>query len=185
MLWQNLSTASLLSVAIATLPAAPVLAQTMTAPEPQQGAMDTECRLVNINRGGLNVRQEPSLGSPVVAVLADGADVAIVNRGSEGWVPITAPVNGFVAARYLAYCGGVGGPANPVVPNECREVDATSGLNVRERPSIQSRVVGVLANERTVNVGDRTTDGWVAVQSPLQGYVYGAYLDTCTLNQAN
>ncbi|MBE9182493.1 SH3 domain-containing protein [Oculatella sp. LEGE 06141] len=173
-------------MAITALPGLPAFAQETTFPnatEAPTAQTVEECRIVNIDSGGLNVRQQPSLTSSIVGVLADGADVSIENQGYNGWVPITQPFNGFVAAEYLTFCGGIGGPAP--IPDNCREVDASAGLNVRQSPSTNSAVIDVLADSRTVNIANRGTGGWVPLESPVQGYVYGAYLNYCSPAQAD
>ena len=61
------------------------------------------CREVS-RRGGLYVRQEPLSNSNVVGVVPNGRNVTIENRGANGWVPISAPLQGYVSATYLTYC---------------------------------------------------------------------------------
>lgn len=186
--WQKI-TAPLLSLGMTTLIGLPAIAQTATSATAERRTLiaqiaptEGECRLVTIDTGGLNVRQQPSIFSSVVGVLADGADVTIESLGENGWVPISEPLNGFVAAEHLTSCGGVGG-ATPI-PDDCREIDAVNGLNIRREPSRDSAVVDALANGRTINITEERSDGWVGINSPLQGYVYGDYLDYCSAAQA-
>ena len=61
------------------------------------------CRQV-VATDGLNVRQSPSSSSPIVGSVANMQRVTIVNRGSKGWVPISAPVKGYVSVNYLKSC---------------------------------------------------------------------------------
>ncbi|HEY9852276.1 MAG TPA: SH3 domain-containing protein [Leptolyngbyaceae cyanobacterium] len=61
------------------------------------------CRRVNTKGGRLYVRSSP--GGRIVGALRDGTYVRIINRGSNGWVPVAAPVRGYVSGRYLTYCG--------------------------------------------------------------------------------
>lgn len=62
----------------------------------------TNCRRVNTKGGRLFVRSSPN--GRIVGALRDGDYVRIINRGANGWVPVAAPVNGYVYARYLTYC---------------------------------------------------------------------------------
>ena len=71
-------------------------------PNPTSMTGDT-CRQV-VATDGLNIRQSASASSPIVGSVANMQRVTIVNRGSKGWVPISAPVNGYVAVNYLKYC---------------------------------------------------------------------------------
>ncbi|MEB3830765.1 SH3 domain-containing protein [Phormidium sp. CCY1219] len=73
-----------------------------SAPEPGPIASGG-CREVDAY-GGLNVRQRPSVGSDVVTTLSNSQQVEIEGRGSDGWVEVDAPVDGYVAGEYLNYC---------------------------------------------------------------------------------
>ncbi|HIK31743.1 MAG TPA: SH3 domain-containing protein [Oscillatoriales cyanobacterium M59_W2019_021] len=61
------------------------------------------CRRVAAKEG-MPVRQNPSLNSAVLGSLIDGQEITIVNRGSNGWVPISSPINGYVLAVGLVMC---------------------------------------------------------------------------------
>jgi uncharacterized protein YgiM (DUF1202 family) len=63
----------------------------------------SNCRSVN-GMLGANIREKPSLNSPVLRILNYGDVTNIVNRGSKGWVKISAPINGYIAASSLGYC---------------------------------------------------------------------------------
>ena len=133
------------------------------------------CRRVS-RIGGINVRQQPSVNSRIVARVGNGFNVAIRNLGDNGWVKIAAPVNGYVAANYLTYCAS----APPSPKNVCRKVTATGGLNVRRQPSINSRIVGRVANRRNVTIRNLGDNGWVKISAPLNGYVATNYLRYCS-----
>lgn len=60
------------------------------------------CRRVVSRATPLNVRSTP--GGRIIGKLRNGTRVTIVNRGRNGWVPISAPMRGYVSSRYLAYC---------------------------------------------------------------------------------
>ena len=69
----------------------------------QESPPPKNCRAVSA-RGGLYVQQEPSSNSNVIGVVPNGRNVTIENRGANGWVPISAPLQGYVSATYLTYC---------------------------------------------------------------------------------
>ncbi len=72
--------------------------------EYQLAADSSMCRVV-ISSKGLIVRSSPGVNSNnVIKTLPYHQQVTIVNRGKSGWVPISSPVNGYVAARYLRRC---------------------------------------------------------------------------------
>ncbi len=60
------------------------------------------CRRVVTKGTPLNVRSTP--GGRIIGKLRNGTRVTIVNRGANGWVPISAPMRGYVSSRYLTYC---------------------------------------------------------------------------------
>lgn len=61
------------------------------------------CRQI-LSREGVSIRKEASTESVILGSLANGQKVTIINRGANGWVPISAPVNGFVSSSVLIYC---------------------------------------------------------------------------------
>ncbi|WP_226587993.1 SH3 domain-containing protein [Microseira wollei] len=52
----------------------------------------------------MNVHQAPSTDGESVGVVANGRRVTIANLGTDGWVPITVPLRGYVQSENLAYC---------------------------------------------------------------------------------
>ncbi|AFY81112.1 SH3 domain-containing protein [Oscillatoria acuminata] len=71
----------------------------------QPGQMTGEsCRAISAD-AGLNVRSQPEVGSEVITTLPDTTQVQIQNRGEDGWVPISEPTPGYVAAENLMMCG--------------------------------------------------------------------------------
>ena len=63
----------------------------------------SSCRQVAAT-DGLEVYQSPSLNAGFLGTVVDGQQVTIVNRGDDGWVPISAPVNGYVLGVGLIFC---------------------------------------------------------------------------------
>jgi len=73
------------------------------------------CRQV-IARNGLNVRRQPTANSEAVGIIdsarnvtiqslgENGRRVRIESLGTDGWVPITVLVRGYVQTENLAYC---------------------------------------------------------------------------------
>jgi hypothetical protein len=105
-----------LTVAIA-IPAAPVratpLAKSPSTDVPtsnQIAPVPANCRRTSV-QVPIGVRREPSFDSDLVGVLLRGTRVSIENLGANGWVPISAPYQGYVYAGYLTECG-----PSPTVP---------------------------------------------------------------------
>lgn len=61
------------------------------------------CREVK-TRVGIAIREESSITSPIIGRLTYNQRVTIVNRGANGWVPISSPVSGYISAIDLRYC---------------------------------------------------------------------------------
>ena len=62
-----------------------------------------KCRRVDSIIGAA-VRKSPSINSAAIRTIDSGKSVTLGDRRSNGWVEITAPVNGYVAAVNLGYC---------------------------------------------------------------------------------
>ncbi|MBD2773708.1 SH3 domain-containing protein [Iningainema tapete] len=144
--------------------------------EYQLAKYSSSCRRV-MARNGLYVWRKPNNGS-FVTRLDYGQQVTIRNRGKNGWVPISAPVRGYIFnTNYLASCQAAATPPNQ---NQCRRVVADSGLVVRRSPSINAVRVGVVPNARNVLIAKRGKNGWVSIAVPLIGYVQSKYLGYCS-----
>ncbi|MCT7978852.1 SH3 domain-containing protein [Laspinema olomoucense] len=73
----------------------------------QESRTQTEgesCRAISSD-DGLNVRSQPEVESEVITTLPDDTQVQIQNSGEDGWVPISEPIQGYVAAENLIMCG--------------------------------------------------------------------------------
>lgn len=188
--WQKLATATALFPLAAIAFATPAVAATTTVSPnnffpasaevtlSQQGnypltQVSDSCRQV-VSRYGLYVRREPTAYSQILGVIDYRRNVTIKNRGVNGWVPISAPLEGYVYAGFLGFCEETSSP-----PENCRRVVAYGGLNVRREPSIYATIVGIVSNGRRVTIENRGTNGWVPITVPLVGYVSSNYLVYC------
>lgn len=131
------------------------------------------CRQVSA-RGGLYVRAEPTIDSRILGAVLYGRNVTVLEQQTESWVPVSAPIEGYMFSSYLVPCE----QADPA-PSNCRQVKATNGLVVREEPSIDSERVGVVERGRNVTIVNLGTNGWVPIQVPLEGYVPANDLTYC------
>ena len=61
------------------------------------------CRQV-IVRSGLNVRAEPTVYSTRVGALPTGTNVVVAGSEVNDWLPISEPIDGYVAERFLGDC---------------------------------------------------------------------------------
>lgn len=77
-----------------------------TAAETVAASVDIEsdqCRQVMVP-SGLNVRIEPNRYSERLTALPFGTNVEVTGAATTHWTEITAPVDGFVAERFLGSC---------------------------------------------------------------------------------
>jgi hypothetical protein len=120
----------------------------------------------------------------VIGTVAGGQAVEIENRGTDGWVPISAPMVGYVASDYLGLCAEGAAPlaAAPVAPpegNQCRQVVVSSGLNVRIEPDRYSERLATLSTGTNVELADSETQHWTMIAAPVEGYVAKRFLGPC------
>lgn len=139
----------------------------------QLAQVSDSCRQVSA-RSGVYVRLEPTVYSTALGIIASGRYVTIENGGTKNWVPISAPLKGYVFTDYLTSC-----QSPPPPPSNCRQISARSGVYVRREPSINSAVLGVVGNGRYVTIQNPGASGWVPISVPLQGYVSADYLTYC------
>jgi hypothetical protein len=148
---------------------------------------DPNCRQTNRT---VDIFAKPSVGadSSTLGILEPEARVTIASVGANGWVPVTAPLAGFVIARHLKPCAAVSTePAQPVfqqdptllnlTPGSCRR--AALGLVVRPRPEVGSEpLVGRLQEGmRATLTGESNMDDefrlWLRISAPYAGWISG------------
>ena len=128
-----------------------------------------------IARNGLYVRLEPSVSSEAIGIINYGRNVTVEPGGTRYWIPISAPLQGYVFADWLAPCGAASLP-----PNNCRRVVARTNAPVRLQPSINGEIIGLVARGRRVTIEENLgANDWVAVSVPLRGYIASEYLAYC------
>ena len=136
------------------------------------------CRRIGTNGTRLNVRS--SAGGTIIGSLPDTTLVTIRNTGTNGWVPISSPRQGYVSGAYLKSCTQPVPPSQTSTPGDnCRIVSGTTGLRVRQSASLNAPILGGLADQQRVTIVNRGTNGWVPISSPVNGYVSGTYLKYC------
>ncbi|MEG3881184.1 SH3 domain-containing protein [Microcoleus sp. herbarium7] len=127
-----------------------------------------------IARNGLDVRRDPTVYSEAIGIINYGRNVTVEPGRTRYWIPISAPLQGYVYANWLAPCGAASLP-----PNNCRQVVARTSAPVRQEPSITGEIIGSVASGRRVTIENLGADGWGAVSVPLRGYIASEYLAYC------
>lgn len=73
---------------------------------------------------GLYVRREPTVYSEAIGILEYRTNITAEAGGTEEWLPISAPVRGYVWRGWVAPCG-----AAPEMPPAAPEVEAIPRIN--------------------------------------------------------
>jgi uncharacterized protein YgiM (DUF1202 family) len=128
-----------------------------------------------IARNGLYVRRGPTVSSEAIGIINYGRNVTVEPGRTRYWIPISAPLQGYVYANWLAPCGAASLPRN-----NCRQVVARTSAPVRLQPSINGEIIGSVATGRRVTIEENLpANDWVAVSVPLRGYIASEYLAYC------
>ena len=127
-----------------------------------------------IAQRGLYVREKPTVYSEAVGIIAYGRNVEVAGGITNNWVPISAPLKGYVYADWIGNCQAKAPP-----PSSCRRVVANRGIPARQEPSNDSKVVGYISSDRRVILTGKGANGWVPISIPFKGYVPSAQLVYC------
>jgi hypothetical protein len=185
--WQLLGFTTIYSLALTIFPKVASANQppSVQRSDDYQVAQMTNCREVDVNTM-LNIRQQPN--GRVIGTLEDEQTVNIIGEPEDGWVQIDAPMDGYVAARYLEYCTGAVPPSQttPTTPgservstvpgSNCRQV-VSPNISVRSQPN--GEIIGTLDEHQTVYIANEGNNGWVPIERPIDGYVNAANLGYC------
>lgn len=157
------------------------LASSPASDEYQLAQTPDNCRRVATQQSdNLNVRYSPD--GAIIGTLRNQTLVIIENYAGD-WVKISSPQSGYVSAKHLESC------QQPVPPSEtatssdnCRKIFVGGVLRVRQQPSINSPILGVLESGQRVIIKNRGKDGWVPISSPVNGYIPSIVLRDCSGN---
>lgn len=144
-----------------------------------------QCRLTNRTT---DIFSQPSVGaaSQRLRILSPETKVTLGDVVSNGWISVTAPVEGYIIARYLKPCPG--GTATSPKPNPtptptanttpgCRTTNV--GLIIRPRPVAGSLpLVGSVAAGSNVTITGATEKDsvgrtWYRISAPQAGWISG------------
>jgi len=134
----------------------------------------TNIGIADVEKGNLNVREEPSLDGKLVGKMPKDSACEVLDS-ADGWAHIVSgEVEGYVSLDYLLTGPDAKLRANELVSTMVR-VEA-DGLNVREQPDLESAVLTkVLRGEHLEYI--ETLDGWVKVYvDDMEAYVSADYV---------
>ncbi len=131
--------------------------------------------------GTLNLRETASADARILTTIKPGAQVTVLERGAD-WCRITyGSRTGYVMTKFLTF-GTQGGstPTTPATPEEGIDtvtvLTANGGLNLRETPSTDARVLMVIPDGSIVT-RLKLGDDWTQIRyEDRTGYVMTKYL---------
>ncbi|NES20929.1 MAG: SH3 domain-containing protein [Symploca sp. SIO3E6] len=173
----------------------------------QSAQTSSKCRRVDTGSNNLylNIRSSPK--GPIVGRVNNGEQVTLKDSDRRAWVAISGPKEGFVFGKYLKACAQTPSPSPSPKPtpspspspkptpsttttpkptpsttttpaDKCRKVvTPRRNLNIRSTPG--GSIIGSLANGTQVTIANITSNGWVKIAAPREGYVFGQYLKPC------
>ena len=128
------------------------------------------------NGDPVRLRRRPGLGSEILTLVPEGAEVAVVGQlveasdGSLWWKVAYGGFRGYMIADYLSLGGTSGGGGGDAV--------TTSDLNLRSGPSTGDSVLLVMPPGAGVTVTGGPVNGFYPVRyRGTDGWAYGDYLD--------
>jgi hypothetical protein len=146
-----------------------------------------QCRAANRT---LDIFEQPSVApdSETLLTIDPNIRVTLAGPGSEGWIAVSAPVQGYVIARHLKLCGDTPPPPPPPsTSNTCRR--AQIDLSVRSNPSPFSANLGTVFNGQTLTLArpPRSEVGpqgrtWLQIAAPEDGWVSWGYAPNSLTN---
>lgn len=131
--------------------------------------------------GNLNLREEGSTNARVLCTIPRLAEITLYSWGTSWSYVSYQGIVGYVQSAYLTLTNpGAGSAATPTpAPQQSQKawvLTAAGGLNLRESPSFDARVLSVIPRLAQVEV-QATSNGWSLVYYDGDaGYVQSAYL---------
>jgi len=144
------------------------------------GDLNVQIATVRTNTGiGLNVREEPGMDGAILTSVRNGESVTVTQKGSN-WCRVTiGGVDGFMATEFLRF--GSSGSQTPGTSSGKRAVvnnpRGTQVLNLRQRPSLDAKVVDYYRNGTEVTILEAgSTWHKVQVEDGKVGYMMAKFL---------
>ncbi|MBE9191881.1 SH3 domain-containing protein [Gloeocapsopsis crepidinum LEGE 06123] len=151
-----------------------IVKKTLASPTEFEIAQRSDSCYQVIAKSGLYVREEPTVYSSAVGIIAYGRNIEVAGGITNNWVPISAPLKGFVYADWIGRCQAASPP-----PSNCRQVITEGGIPARQKPSSESEIIGYISSGRRVILTGQGTNGWVPISVPFKGYVSSDQLVYC------
>ena len=126
----------------------------------------------------LNLRQGPGTDTRVILTLIKNATVTVIDNSDSQWARVRTASGyvGYCSKQYLNISGDQGGSSSS--SSSTGTAKTTTGLNMRNGPSLGYGIITVLSTGTTLTVLDNSNSDWVRVQtsSGRQGWCSRQYL---------
>lgn len=141
-----------------------------------------QCRQVNTQTF---IYREPSVNSESLRVLQPEEEVILDSDDvlTDGWIAISSPRFGFIQTEYLKPC------PSPVLPpdalDKCRILNEQAFI-YQER-SANSQTIRSLSPGEEITLKELSPDrnGWIAIESPVYGFIEARFLNPCGTQETN
>lgn len=155
------------------------------APQPpsQGGGTGSASGTATVNAFRLNVRQQPTTTSTIIAKINRGESYPIIgcNTDQSWWQININGTPGWVFANFVnvanANCVPSAGDASPQQPTTGYTVTAFTNVNIRSQPTTNSAILGTLRSGQSAQVVGRNSAGtwWQINVNNSVGWVSAAY----------
>jgi uncharacterized protein YraI len=128
--------------------------------------------------GALNLRSGPSLTSPVILVMPDGATVTITGALQNGYYPVRyGSTNGYASATFLRIGGTPSSPTPTATVPAIDTATVLEPLNLRSGPGTSYSVLALMPSGVTVNITGAQQNGFYPVRyNGINGFASATYL---------
>ena len=112
---------------------------------------------------GVNIRSGPGTSYKIIGGLAEGQSITAIGKPDNGWVGVS--FNGttaYVSAQYLDLNGQVDSSTPVTIYTQGNKVASTT-LNVRNGPSLNSKIIGYTSDGQSVSLTGKQSRGFAEV----------------------
>lgn len=135
-------------------------------------AADSVCTMATTD--ALRLRSGEGTKYSVIDVMPKGTSVEVYGMSKDGWYHVKyGDKTGYCYYKWLDFEGDAAGDVHD---GKTTEMFPICGLNIREQPTTNSRILGSIAKDEAVAVTAKH-DGWFSVEyNGIKGYCHGRYL---------
>jgi len=112
---------------------------------------------------GVNIRSGPGTSYKIIGGLAQGQSITAIGKPDNGWVQVSFDGStAYVSAQYLDLNGQVDSSTPVTIYTQGNKI-ASANLNVRNGPSLDSKVIGYISDGQSVSLTGKQSRGFAEV----------------------